>query len=201
MDANGWNQRYAATDRLWSAGPNQFLAAEAADLPPGRALDLACGEGRNAVWLAEQGWTVNAVDFSDVAVDRGRAAAAERNTEVDFDVADVVTYEPEVRGFDLVAVFYLHLPVGEREPVLRRATAAVAPGGTFLLVGHDRSNIEDGYGGPDDPAVLSTPEEVVAELGGLVVERAEVVERVVDTADGPRVALDTFVRAHREAHG
>jgi SAM-dependent methyltransferase len=197
VDAETWNERYAATDRLWSAGPNQFLAAEAADLEPGRAIDLACGEGRNAVWLAERGWAVTAVDFAEVALDRGRAAAAERELEVDFVCADVVAYEPDVHAFDLVAVLYLHLPAGERDVVFQRAAEAVAPGGTFLLVGHDRSNIEHGYGGPDDPAVLNTPDEVASALDGLEVERAEVVEREVETADGVRVALDTLVRAHR----
>ena len=71
MDADGWNRRYAEKELVWSAGPNRFLAAEAADLAPGRALDLACGEGRNALWLAEQGWRVTAVDFSGVAVEKG----------------------------------------------------------------------------------------------------------------------------------
>jgi SAM-dependent methyltransferase len=197
MDADAWNRRYAGTDRLWSAGPNQFLAAEAADLPPGPALDLACGEGRNAVWLAERGWTVTGVDFADVALDRGREAARHRGVTVEFVTADVVTYEPPAAAFDLVAVFYLHLPAAEWELVLPRAVAAVAPGGTFLLVGHDRSNLDGGYGGPQEPTVLTTPGEVAARLGDLVVERAEVVERGVDTDDGPRVALDTLVRAHR----
>src|ERR1700712_1041252 len=76
MDAQTWDERYAAAGLVWSATPNQFVAAELAALPPGRALDLACGEGRNALWLADRGWQVTAVDFSRVALDKGRALAA-----------------------------------------------------------------------------------------------------------------------------
>jgi SAM-dependent methyltransferase len=195
MKPEDWDRRYAEKELVWSAGPNRFLAAEAADLEPGRALDLACGEGRNALWLAEQGWQVTAVDFSQVAVEKGRRIAAERGLDVDFVVADLLEHDPGEQAFDLVIVFYLQLPHDELDRVLRRAARAVAPGGTFLLVGHDLRNLAAGHGGPQDAAVLYTPEDVVASLGGLEVERAEPVERPVDGA----VAIDALVRARRAA--
>lgn len=191
MNSEDWNRRYAETELVWSAGPNRFLAAEAADLPPGRALDLACGEGRNAIWLAERGWQVTAVDFSEVAVEKGR----KRNGAIDFQVADLLAWEPAEAAYDLAIVFYLQLPADELRVVLDRAARAVAPGGTFLLVGHDLRNLTEGHGGPKDAAVLYTPEDVVAALGDLEVERAETVERPVDDA----VALDVLVRASRRA--
>lgn len=196
MDRTAWNERYASTDLVWSAGPNAFLPPEVAGLAPGRALDLACGEGRNALWLAEQGWDVTAVDFADAGVDKGRRLGDERGIAVDWQVADVTTWRP-VAPFDLVVVFYLQLPAEEMADVLAMAADAVAPGGTFLLVAHDRSNLESGYGGPGDVSVLPTPQSVVGAIGGLEVDRALVVERPVDTPDGERIALDTFVRAHR----
>jgi SAM-dependent methyltransferase len=189
MRREDWNRRYAETELVWSAGPNRFLAAEAADLPPGRALDLACGEGRNAIWLAERGWQVTAVDYSDVAVEKGRR----RNAGIDFRVADLLEWEPGEAAYDLVIVFYRQLHADELATVLGRAARAVAPGGTFLLVGHDLRNLAEGHGGPKDAAVLYTPEDIVASLGGLEVERAETVERPVDGA----VALDALVRARR----
>ena len=185
MNRDDWNTRYAEQELVWSAGPNRFLVSETEGLPPGRALDLACGEGRNAIWLAERGWQVTAVDFSDIAVDKGRA----RNGEIDFVVADVLEYDPGEETFDLVIVFYLQLPAGELERVLRKAASAVAPGGTFLLVGHDLRNLTEGHGGPQDAAVLYRAEDVPAALPGLEVVRAEPVDR-----DG---AVDALVRATR----
>ena len=199
MNAEGWNRRYEGTELIWSVRPNRFLVAETEGMKPGRALDLACGEGRHAVWLAGLFWRVRAVDFSDVAIDKARELAAEHAVEVEWTVADLNEYVPEPESADLVIVFYLQLPPDERAPILRKAGAAVAPGGTFLLVGHDLRNLERGYGGPQSPRALYTPEDVVADLEGtgLEIERAEPVERTVDTPEGERVAIDALVRANR----
>lgn len=198
MDAQTWNERYAATDLMWSAGPNMFVEELCRDLTPGRSIDLAAGEGRNAIWLAEQGWESTAVDYSDVAIDKARRIAERRGVTITAEVADLTTYEPTVDGYDLVLVAYLQLPRQQLDPILRRAAAAVAPGGTFLLVCHDRENLEHGYGGPQHVEVLTSPDQVVAALGdGFTVERAEVAERHVQTDDGERVALDTLVLARR----
>jgi SAM-dependent methyltransferase len=194
-----WNARYAQKELVWTAEPNRLFAADVGDLVPGRALDVACGEGRNAVWLAERGWRVTAVDFSDVALAKAAELAASRGVEVDWVQADVLEYEPQPEAFDLVAVLYLQLSHDELTRAIRTAARAVARRGTLFVLGHDSSNLRHGYGGPRDAAVLFTPDDVVAELDGLVVERAEQVRRTVAIDDGEAVAIDALVRAYRPA--
>lgn len=198
MRREDWDRRYASVESLWSAEPNRFLVAEVADLEPSRALDLACGEGRNAIWLAARGWDVTGVDYSEVAIAKARSRAERTRVAVDLRCADLVAYEPETAAFDLVLVLYLHIPRDERRGVLERAAAAVAPGGTFVLLGHDRTNIADGVGGPSDPGILYTPDEIAAELPGLEIEKAERVLRGV--AGEGRDAIDALVRARKSAH-
>jgi SAM-dependent methyltransferase len=193
MDADAWDHRYADADLVWSAEPNRFVAEELADLPPGRAVDLAAGEGRNALWLAGLGWRVTAVDFSAVALDKGRQLARRASVEVDWLVADVLGYAP-AGGFDLVLVAYLQLPAHQLATLWANAAAALDPGGTLLVVGHDVTNLTDGTGGPQDPALLYDPDTIAAQLAGLRVDRAE---RVLRPVDGDRPAIDTLVRAHR----
>jgi len=190
-----WDRRYAAVENLWAVKPNRFLVAEVAGLTPGRALDLACGEGQNAIWLASLGWTVLGVDYSEVAISKGRTRAERDGVHVELVCADLVTYEPEVSAFDLVLVLYLHIPAHERGPVFKRAAAAVAPGGTFVFVGHDLTNLAEGVGGPSDPGLLCTPDEIASELPGLEIEKAERVLR--DVAGEERDAIDALVRARR----
>ena len=199
MSSAEWNRRYAGSELVWTATPNRFLVAEAGELPPGRALDLACGEGRNAVWLAEQGWQATGVDFSDVALGKARRLAAGRGVEVEWVHADLLEFGPPRRAFDLVVSLYLQVPQPERSAILARAADAVAPGGTLLVIAHDSSNLDGGHGGPRDPSVLYTADDVAADVAetGLEVERAEVVRRPVETADGERVALDALFRARR----
>lgn len=197
MKREDWDRRYAAADSLWSRKPNRWLVAETEALPPGRALDLACGEGQNAIWLAERGWRVTAVDYSSVAVERGRRRAADAGVEVDLVCADLLEYEPEAGAFDLVVVLFLHFTADERRHVLARAARALAPGGTFLLIGHHLANLTEGVGGPSDPGVLFTPNDIVADLPGLAVEKAERILRDVDGEDRP--AIDALVRARAPA--
>ena len=152
MDARAWDERYAATEQVWSRGPNQFVSAELADLPPGRALDLACGEGRNSIWLAQRGWQVTAVDFSAVAIERGRRLADD--LPVTWQVGDVLT--ADLPAVDLAVVAYLQVAPDERRIVVRRAWSALDPGGIFFLVAHDSSNLAEGHGDPQDADVLYT---------------------------------------------
>ncbi len=195
MKREYWDRKYAEKEQLWALTPNRTFAGEAEGLPAGRALDLACGEGRHAVWLAKRGWDVVAVDFSAVAVDKGRARAAREGVAVDFRTVDLLDFEPDESAFDLVLVLFLHLPADERQLVLGRAARALSPGGTFLLVGHDLTNLAEGTGGPSDPTVLYTPEDIAADLPALEIEKAERVLREVDDADRP--AIDALVRARR----
>jgi SAM-dependent methyltransferase len=194
---DAWNQRYSGAELVWTARPNRFLVAETSDLTPGRALDLACGEGRNAVWLAERGWTVTGVDFAGAGLAKARRLAEEAGVEAEWIEADLLDYSPPPGAADLVILFYLQVPEADRRAILRSAAAAVAPGGTLLLVGHDSSNLEHGHGGPQDPAVLYDAATVAEDLAGtgLEIERGEVVERPVEADDA--VALDVLVRARR----
>jgi SAM-dependent methyltransferase len=192
-----WNRRYASGDRHATTAPNQFLVAEVSRMAPGRALDLACGAGRNAVWLAEQGWRVTAVDFSNVGLTRARELARARRVEINWIEADVVVWTPAARAWDLVCVLYLQLPAPERRSVLRRAVDAVAPGGTLLVVGHDLQNLTEGWGGPPQAEVLFTPDDIVAEMDGLPVEKAERVRRPVEDGGVVHEAIDALVRARR----
>ena len=193
MDAEAWNRKHAAGDHHFGGEPDRFLVAEVAELPAGRALDLACGSGRNAVWLAERGWQVTGVDFSETAIANARQLASERGAEVELVVADVLEWEPPAASFDLVTLVYPHLPSAQRARVLARAASVLAPGGRIVVVGHHTDNIEDGVGGPQDPDVLFSAEDVVAELPRLEVEKEERVLRETDEG----TAIDALVHVMR----
>jgi SAM-dependent methyltransferase len=197
MRREDWDRRYAAVENLWAARPNRFLVAEVSELPPGRALDLACGEGQNAIWLAGIGWDATGVDYSEVAIARARARAERDGVEARFVCGDLVSYVPDRGAFDLVLLLYLHIRPEERRTVLARAADALAPDGTFLLIGHDLTNMTDGVGGPSDPSIHVTPDEIAAELPGLEIEKAERVLR--DVAGEERDAIDALVRARKRA--
>ena len=130
-----WDQRYAASDLVWGAAPNRFVEAEFSGVKPrGRALDLACGEGRNTLWLAQQGWRATGVDFSRVAIERGRQLAARGGIEVELIEADVTRWSPEPATCSLVLVAYLQIPRDDRRRVWALAAAALAPGGELFAV-------------------------------------------------------------------
>ncbi len=202
MNREAWNQRYADAELVWSAEANRFLVEEVTNLTPGRALDLGAGEGRNSIWLAGRRWRVTAVDFSIIGLQKARGLAEARGVEVNWIEADLLSYIPARGLFDLVVLIYIHLPGDERRAVVRRAADAVAAGGTLLVIGHDRSNLHDGFGGPQDPTILFSPEDITSDLAGieeLRVVRAERVMRPVMTDDGERNAIDALVRAERRS--
>jgi len=190
MDSARWDQRYGASELVWSAEPNLFLPPLARSLPPGSALDIACGEGRNAIWLARQGWAVTAVDFSAVAIDKGKALASD--VDVKWVVADVTTYEPDGL-FDLVMIFYLHLPRDPLAAAFKRAVSALAPGGTLFGVVHALRNLTDGYGGPPNPKVLWSKDRIAPMLSGLHVVELGERNRYVESANA--TAIDLVVHA------
>ena len=197
MNSLEWDERYRASELIWGAEPNRWVAQEVTDLPPGRALDLACGEGRNARWLAARGWQVTAVDFSAVGLDKAREteAMAPAGLPVDWVRADVTEYTPP-SAVDLALICYLQLPGDRRRAAVRAAAGALAPGGVLLVIGHDSRNLTDGVGGPQDAAVLFTGDDIVGDLDGLdlVIDKADLVHREVAGVDRP--ALDALVRAH-----
>lgn len=196
MEREDWNRRYRTADSS-STEPNRFLVAEIGPMKPARALDLGSGAGRNAVWLAERGWEVTAVDFSEVGMAGARHLASRRAVRINFVPADLRDYLPPADAFDLVLLLYVHLPHDERRLVLRRATAALAPGGTLLVVGHDLSNLAAGHGGPRNPDVLYAPEALVTELPGLVIEHAGRFTRSIKLEESEVEAIDALVRARK----
>lgn len=190
VDARGWDERYSDPDRVWGSEPNVFVAEYLGAREPGTAVDLGAGEGRNAVWLALQGWDVTAVDFSAVGLGKARQMAREADVELATVACDVEEYEPTV-PVDLVLLSYLQIPDDHQVRLLRRVVHWLQPGGAVFVVAHDKSNVENGRGGPPDEGVCYTVEQTVAALTGLEIVFAEVLDR-----EG---ALDTVVLAEAPA--
>lgn len=188
MDSEMWDARYESQELVWGAGPNRFLPPLVEDLVPTTALDLACGEGRNAIWLARNGWEVTGVDFSIRAIEKARMLA--EDTEVDWLVCDVTGFVPD-HAYDLVIVFYLHLPEEALATTFEHAIAALAPGGTFFGVGHALRNLVAGHGGPQDPEILWTEDRIAPMLRGLDV--LEIGERIRPVEDAGATAIDLAV--------
>ncbi len=192
-----WDERYRTQGYVWGLEPNVFVAELTEDLPPGRALDLGCGQGRNAIWLARRGHEVTGIDLSPVAIDQARRLAADAGVEVTFEAADLTTWDPGDRTWDLIVLSYLQLPADARRTVHQTAVKALAPGGRIVVVAHHLDNLERGIGGPPDPAVLCTEDDVVADLVGLEIERAEPVRRHVAKGDVAGDAIDLVVVARK----
>ncbi|HVK30025.1 MAG TPA: class I SAM-dependent methyltransferase [Nocardioides sp.] len=207
LTAGFWDERYAGSDRVWSGRPNQRLVEQAADLRPGTALDVACGEGGDAIWLAQQGWRVTAVDVSQVALAK-LAQHAEDEGVADrvklgfYDALDDA--RPAGRHhFDLVTVSFLHVPVEDFDAIYRGIADAVAPGGRLLVTAHHPHDVESGSRHDHGPGLLFEPDRVLATLGvgepgsPWEVEVADTPDRVQETPDGPLHVRDTVVRLRR----
>jgi SAM-dependent methyltransferase len=168
MGADFWNERYRTKDRVWSGRPNRQLVAEAADLPPGRALDVGSGEGADSVWLAERGWRVTGVDISSVALKRAEAHARERGDEVadriTWQQADLTEWTPPASSFDLVSAQFMHLRPEAMRRLVGALADAVAPGGHLLVVGHHPADVENNVPRPPHPEMFYTAEDLVALL-------------------------------------
>ncbi len=154
-----WDERYSSADRIWSGNPNPHLVSVGTPLTPGSALDVGSGEGADAVWLASHGWTVTAIDISQVALDRSAALAG--SLPISWELRDVLSWEPGVERFDLVTAQFMHLPPDDLRDLHRRLAAAVRPGGTLLVVGHHPSDhAATTIRRPDRADLLFTAEDV-----------------------------------------
>jgi 2-polyprenyl-3-methyl-5-hydroxy-6-metoxy-1,4-benzoquinol methylase len=204
--AEFWEARYIAnrgeSGTVWSGRVNAAVEREASGLPAGTALDLGSGEGGDALWLARQGWTVTAIDISANALAVGAAQAAKEGVadHIEWVQADLASWRPSAE-YDLVSAAFLHSPVElPREEILRRATAAVAPGGRLLVVGHGA--FPPSHEPEPDAQPLPTAEEVLAQLElpeGWVVETSASVDRAVTWRDGSDIVLtDAVLRVRRE---
>lgn len=191
-DAEFWDDLYRSRQQLFSGNPNGALVDEVAALPPGRALDLGCGEGADARWLAERGWQVTAVDIAEVALQR---AAATDHAAITWQRADLLTTAPPAAAFDLVSAQYFPIPHESGEAAVRGLIAAVAPGGTLLVTSHDPAEMPEDH--DVDPHAFHQPAEIAALLDGswtvLVHERRQ---RRAPTTDTPHVH-DLVLRAQR----
>ncbi|MGQ0624225.1 MAG: class I SAM-dependent methyltransferase [Sporichthyaceae bacterium] len=189
MKAAEWDERYAAAPALWGFEPNQFARARLGALEPGRAVDLACGNGRNGVWLARRGWQVTGVEISTVALEQAAQRSVALGVQVDWTEHDALTWTPDGE-LDLVLVCYLHVPIVDLLALLARAGSWLAPGGRLLYVGHSRTNLERGVGGPQDPGILTEIADLAAGAHGLRVTALEHVLRATDAGTAIDILLE-----------
>lgn len=203
LTADFWDEKYRATDRHWSGRPNQRLVERVSGLAPGHAIDIGCGEGADAIWLAQQGWEVRAVDVSTVALDRTASHAIQSDVShrLKVGVYDVMIDEPPIHtaAYDLVTAHFLHVPREDFDDVYRRIATAVAPGGRLLVVAHHPDDVESGARRPHGPGLLFPPEQVLEALdagddGEWEVEVADAPVREQQTEEGPIRVRDTVVR-------
>jgi SAM-dependent methyltransferase len=203
LDKEFWEQRWEAARRSAdSPSPNRTLTDVAAALPTGSALDAGCGEGADAIWLAEHGWNVTAVDFVDSALQNGRGRAdaigAEVARRIEWRQADLSEWAPPVRSFDLVSAHYVH-GIAQRHRLFGRLAAAVRPGGTLLMVGHHPANADIVGGAMPDAVFFSTGDlvTVLDEGWELVVVDDDVPRHTVDVEDRPITLRCAMVQARR----
>lgn len=198
----GWDSRYSTTDQIWSGRPNGALVAEVTELDPGRALDVGCGEGADAVWLARRGWRVTAIDVSRVALDRAARHAAQVGVTVQWVPAGLLETPLPAGGFDLVSAQYPALRRTPGDDAERALLAAVAPGGTLLVVHHADVDPEQARAHGFDPADYVSPADVAARLDGdWRVEVDEKRPREVAGGAGAHHTHDLVLRARRLRRG
>ncbi|MCO6011348.1 NAD(P)/FAD-dependent oxidoreductase [Actinoallomurus purpureus] len=203
FEEDAWEERYRANPSVWSGHPNPQIVTEATGLPPGRALDVGSGEGADAVWLAERGWQVTAVDISPTALERAASHAASAGPpaadRIEWVHADLRDHAPAEGAYDLVSSQFMHLPGETRRALFARLAAAVAPGGTLLVVGHDPSDLRTTAHRMHFPDMMFTGEEVASSLDPTAweVQAAESRPRVVVDPEGRDITVHDAVLVAR----
>ncbi len=202
MDGAAWDARYASAPNVWSITPNEFVVEFLGDRPAGRMIDLAGGEGRNALWLASRGWQAEVADFSQVALDKFMARAVEEGLadRCLATLADATTKPHyQLAPADLGLIAYLQIDAPGLSDAIFALTHALTPVGTLFGVWHARENLTDGFGGPQNPEVLPTKDELTAacERAGLNIHTLELRERHFETEGMARIAIDVVLLATR----
>lgn len=197
-DSTEWDERYASAEQVWSGEPNNALRQEVADLHPGRALDVGCGEGADAIWLATMGWDVTALDVAEVALSRARSRAAEAGLSITWIRSGLLDAGLPTNGFDLVSAQYPALRRTPHDDAERALVDAVAPGGTLLVVHHDVSDARHALDHGFDPNDWVGPADVATLLGSdWHIEVNEVRDRIITGGAGARHPKDVVLRATR----
>ena len=198
-----WDNRYRQRDRIWSGKPNRHLVTEAEGLPAGKALDVGCGEGADALWLANRGWDVLGIDVSEVALSRAREHADELNSSIaarlQWRQVNLLSPPELPKNLDLVSIQFMHLPEPERSQVFGSLATLVGPGGTLLIVAHDPSDLHTGIGRPPQPELFYTPQQIAELLDeSWDIRICESRARVERTEDGNEHTIsDVVLRAVR----
>ena len=193
-----WNEKFANTDYAYGTEPNDFLASAVTNLKRGATLSLAEGEGRNAVWLAQQGFTVSAIEQSEKGVGKTLRLALKRGVIVMAERGELETFHIQPNSWDLVVSIYAHTPQELRRKLHRQVVAGLKPGGVFVLEAYTPAQIPNNTGGPKDASLMPTAELLRSELAGLVFDHIEEVERdVVEGSLHTGTAHVVQVVAHR----
>jgi SAM-dependent methyltransferase len=196
MDGQFWEDRYRSRNQVFSGDPNGVLVTEVTGLPPGQALDVGCGEGADALWLARHGWQVTAVDISPTALQR--AAEADTDGRVTWTRADLTTTPPQAGAFDLVSVQYFPLQYQPDHTALRGLLDAVAPGGILLFGSHDPADLSPRPAEGFDPNDYYQSDDLAKLLDhDWTVQVNETRPRTAPTPAGTHHTHDTVLRAQR----
>lgn len=202
MDPQYWDDKYRSRDQLFSGAPNGVLVTEAADLQPGQALDVGCGEGADALWLARRGWQVTAVDISEIALQRAAATAGDLADRVAWARADLTATPPPAGAFELVSVQYFPLPYQADHTAIRRLLNAVSPGGTLLVGSHDLADFPADHERDFDPSDYYQPADIAKLLDhNWTVQVNETRPRTAPQPAGTHHVHDIVLRARRQRTG
>ena len=200
MDSQDWDTRYKSADNIWSLSPNEFVAQYLEHLPTGSMIDLAGGEGRNALWFASRGWQVENVEFSKIALGKFCDRAEKENLQAlcratHADVTEDIQFA--LQNVDLGVIAYLHIESTGLTKAIQSLVSNIKPGGTFFGIWHARENLVDGFGGPQDPEVIPTKAEIQEALvaSGISGASIELKERRVNVGEEIKTAIDLVVLA------
>jgi SAM-dependent methyltransferase len=201
MDKAFWDGKYSTPEYVYTKDVNRFVKESLSDLAPGKMIDLAGGEGRNTVFFAENGWQAENIDLSSVGLEKCLALAAERGVsdKVYITQASALDFESKLAPVDLGLCAYLQIPQKDLEIAITRLVENIRPGGVFFGVWHALENLKEGFGGPQDPAVLPSTESMTKLLSSLPLEVSFVTNRdgQVQTKEGLKPSITLTAMATR----